>query len=309
MKEPQDHPMKQTGLTLYHEAKLHLQQCVKIDEVREIESRAEAMREYARRAKDTDLQAKAIVVRLRSERRLGELLKEQGRKPSERTRTAQTEVRQEIEQGQPTPETVHEHGLTERRVRLIQDSEPPTEPQRPTLEELGVTKKQSARVKSYANMNEQDWEDSIADLEDGISKGTMRPTSNLKAVLKQAKAPPPTWAPAVIYERNWDSPPETEIIRADTEAHVFLWTPAERLPEGIAHLQGTIGARYSCLFAWKGKDSTEDQRSLILYGRIGNPKFKTTKNFKIAFQSEDGRSQLEATLRRVTDQEPIHAQT
>jgi len=307
-------PLHEAGLTLYETARTALQHCVDIDEVKHIQGQAEALREYARRSKDTDLQAKAIVVRLRSERRLGELLQEGHGRSQGRPDTAQrnAQIRAHIEDQETSKETIaKEHGVSEHRVNQIfnedteQKTNPDTKTPAPTYEELGITHKQGARAKSYARMNEEDWEASITDLEEGISKGTMRPTSNLKAVMKKAEQPPPTWAKAIIYERNWKDTNEPEIIRADTEAHIFLWTPTDRLPDGLAHLQDTIGARYSCLFAWKGKGTTKDQQSLILYGRIGSPKFASTKDFKIAYQAEDGRQQLETTLRRVTDQPPI----
>jgi hypothetical protein len=61
-------------LPAYERCLAALAACRTADEVREIRDRATAMRAYARQAKDRTLEAGAFEIRLRAERRLGELL-------------------------------------------------------------------------------------------------------------------------------------------------------------------------------------------------------------------------------------------
>ncbi|WP_416194029.1 MT-A70 family methyltransferase [Nitrobacter sp. TKz-YC01] len=61
-------------LVKYEEARRLLAEAVAVDEVQAIRSKAEAMRAYARQAKDRDMEIAAAQIRFRAERRLGELI-------------------------------------------------------------------------------------------------------------------------------------------------------------------------------------------------------------------------------------------
>lgn len=65
-------------LVKYATARRALSECCSIDEVKDIRNKAEAMRAYAYQARDVEFQIWAMEIKLRAERRAGELLLEIG---------------------------------------------------------------------------------------------------------------------------------------------------------------------------------------------------------------------------------------
>src|SRR4051812_16242874 len=109
------------GLARYDEACRAIAAAKSIDEVKEIHDRAEAMRAYARQAKNRELEVDAAEIRMRAERRLGELI-----------------IAQKTTVGLRGPE--HSKGGGSKGSKR----EPPPEAP-PTLAEVGIDKKLSSR--------------------------------------------------------------------------------------------------------------------------------------------------------------------
>lgn len=72
--------MNATAQLVRYDAMIHaITECHRVDEVKDLRDKAMALEMYARQAKNKDAERKASDVRLRAERRTGELLKELAR--------------------------------------------------------------------------------------------------------------------------------------------------------------------------------------------------------------------------------------
>jgi hypothetical protein len=74
-----------SDLILYDAMVLAITNCHRTDEVKEIRDKALALEHYARQAQNVEAERKAAEVRIRAERRAGELLKEEQKQPGKRT--------------------------------------------------------------------------------------------------------------------------------------------------------------------------------------------------------------------------------
>lgn len=128
-----------TALLRYDAACRALAEAKAIDEVKDIRDKAEAMRVYARQAKNVDLEIMASEIRLRGERRLGELL---------------------IEAKQAGELAAHRPKKCSEEEQLI-----PV-----TLEDLGVDRKLSSRAQKIGGIAEQAFEAMVARMREQIQE-------------------------------------------------------------------------------------------------------------------------------------------
>jgi 16S rRNA G966 N2-methylase RsmD len=129
-----------------------------VDEVKGIHDKAEAMRAYARQAKNKELEIDAAEIRIRAERRIGELI------------TAQKELPKESGGG------LHEGG---RPKKTGTKSEPVLSDSVPTLSEMGIDKKLSSRSQKLAAVPEKKFESQMSEWREKVSKEAERVTTNL----------------------------------------------------------------------------------------------------------------------------------
>ena len=265
--------IEQTALVQFDKARLALAEAVKIDEVKLIRDQAEALRQYIRQqGASLEMQNQAAEIKLRAERRAGEMLKEQILHGG----------------GRPTEKPSHD---------VIVSSVP-------TLAELGITPMQSQRWQLEATILEANFEKFIAETKasgDELTSRALRieaikAKSNDKATIADLELPTgryrtividPPWPMEKIIrdERpnqvDMDYPTMTiDEIKAiklpayEDGCHVYLWTTQKHIQASF-QLFEAWGVKFQCLLAWvknvgftpfSWMYSTE----FCLFGRIGN---------------------------------------
>src|ERR1700674_3274110 len=121
-----------TALIRYDAARKAIAAAHRVDEVKKIRNKAEAVRTYAKLAGDLQLQNQACEIRLRAERRAGQLLLEMEKNSG--TRGAGRPRKDGTRFGRSNTSTA----------------------QKPTLEENGVTKDQSSKWQRLALLVDED---------------------------------------------------------------------------------------------------------------------------------------------------------
>lgn len=138
-----------TALVRYEAARTALAEAHRVDEVKDIRDKAEAMAAYARQAKDQELILWATEIKVRAERRAGEMLTQMAER-GERARQG------DGPKFDPANSSIEE---------LV--TEKPK-----TLAELGVSKRESHRWQSLASMSEEHFETAVATAKDTAGQVT-----------------------------------------------------------------------------------------------------------------------------------------
>ena len=155
-----------TALVKYDAARRALAAARAVDEAKDIRDKAEAMRVYARQAKDRQLEVDAAEIRIRAERRLGELIKAQ----------------------QETVGLAKGGGDTSTGTRKVPVQEPPT------LTEAGISKNLSSRAQKLAAVPQDKFEELVgewrgkATASDGRIAVSLAPQEPAKTAARKAKS-------------------------------------------------------------------------------------------------------------------------
>ena len=144
-----------SDLALYTKACQALAEAKTVDEVKGIRDKASAMRVYAQQAKNRQLEVDAAEIRMRAERRLGEMIRVQKETVGLATGTAGL--------GRPSLGGTYK--------------EPPKTI--PTLADAGIDKKLSARAQKMAAVPEEKFEGMLGEWRDRVEKENERVTTNL----------------------------------------------------------------------------------------------------------------------------------
>lgn len=147
-------------LVKYEAACRAVSEAASIDEAKEFRDQSEAMRAYARQAKNKQMETQAAEIRFRAERRIGELMADQrgagalstGGRPSEKTGSKTNPV-----------------------------SAPPS------LEEVGIDKKTADRARKYAAIPEEEFNGIVGEWRERVEAENTRVTVDLLAAGKKAQ--------------------------------------------------------------------------------------------------------------------------
>jgi hypothetical protein len=166
--------MKIKHLAKYQAMCTAIAECHRVDEAKEIRQRAVALAAYAKQANNLELERKVCEIRLRAERRCGELIKEL---------KATGELRE---------------GGNGRNQHSEQLSNGATVPERTTLESLGITRTQSSDWQQLAELPLEDFE---------IALVVCNPRPRTAATILKMYAPKIT-DPPFRPEDHWRGMPE-----------------------------------------------------------------------------------------------------
>jgi phage N-6-adenine-methyltransferase len=153
-------------LVQYNAACMALAAAKTTDEVKNLRDKAEAMRAYAHQSKNRQLEIDAAEIRIRAERRLGELLLEQ--------------------KATVGLATGGEHGGRPK----IDGSRAEPSNARPTLADIGVDKKLSSHAQKVAAIPEAEFEGIVGQWRDAIETENERVTTNIIAAAEKAAVKP-----------------------------------------------------------------------------------------------------------------------
>ena len=123
--------MNQTGLAKYDAARYALSEAVEVDEVKDIRDKAAAMAAYARQAQDKELLQWATEIKVRAERRAGEMMRDMEKNTGAK-------------------------GIGPIAVTRLDRN------QAPTLADMGISKNESSRWQKLAAVSNEKFEEAVA---------------------------------------------------------------------------------------------------------------------------------------------------
>lgn len=179
-------------LIRYEAACRALAEAKAVDEVQEIRNRADAMRIYMRQSKNKAMEIDAAEIRIRAERRLGQLIEEQKR---------ETGLNRG---GRPSVET----GSDEAPVKTGSVREPVSIP---TLADAGIDKKTSSRAQKLAAVPAKEFEAEVEGWRERVQAENARVVTRLEQAGERAAKAAPKPTPDAMAT-------EIEQLRADLEA-------------------------------------------------------------------------------------------
>ncbi len=278
-------------LAHFKKAKRELALVTRIDEVKEIRDKAEALRAFSKQAGESlEMQNNCAEIKIRAERRAGELLKESGRKKGE----------------------------TNKKIMFYDGT------LSPTLKELGIERKQSMRWQIIAGIPERVFEEHVAitrakaaelttvgvlalakrqqkrqkQKKYGSKKYTATPLSALPTNHYGTIYADPPWpysnqATRAAASNHYPSMSIDEICRlpvlerAKTQSHLWLWTTNSFLREAFSIID-SWGFDYKSTLVW-----VKPQLGLGNYLRVSHEFLLIASRGNLAGRSTNQRSWVE----------------
>ena len=255
-------------LSLYDYAREALRAAVKVDDVKNVRNEAERLRLYARQAKDKGLMADATELKLRAERRLGQMLEE-----AHRMGLISVGGRPRAKETSSSSEPVFEESM-----------------QPFSLKDAGIDKKLSMKAQAWAKLGDPDFEAKLQEVRNKIEASgatIVNPAKDLSTADKKARreqresdlgakqrALPdrqygviladPEWKfdtySAAGLDRSADNHYPTSTVEAikardvasiaAKDAVLFLWATAPMLPQAL-EVMSAWGFAYKSQAIWR----------------------------------------------------------
>lgn len=196
-------------LAIYNNMVHAIAECHRVDEVKDLRDKAIALELYYKQARNTENERRACEVRLRAERRTGELLKELARNQTS--------------------------GL--KQGPLSNDMTTEKSPYAEAIEQTGMSRQTAHRYEALVNVPQETFEQALRAPDKPTTSGILD-KAKAQAVVQEARAPQPRMPDEVlwfwgrlrdferdrIYDRDpaWMLEPMTETMRADVARIVPL---------------------------------------------------------------------------------------
>lgn len=174
------------GLALYERMCTAIAECVRVDEAKDIRDKALALEAYYRQARNLDAEREAANVRLRAERRVGELLKELARADHSEAGKASGAAR-----------ALNASADETRSISDQARSRGPS-PYAAALAEQGMSRQQASRYQALANIPEPVFEQALSGPEKATTTGMLKQAQEARAQVRDP-APKPRVSEAALW--------------------------------------------------------------------------------------------------------------
>jgi hypothetical protein len=205
-------------------------ECHKVDDLKEIHNKALALELYARQAKNIDAERKAIEVRIRAERRVGQLLSEMKRTTPQEKGKQGGALRWD---GAPKESTVQNHSSFPQGMNYDQNNPPPGHPPfKPIVKSEYALGIEAAGVSPKTAHNWQQLAKVPQDKFDAAISGTALQRPSSAQILRDHKLDASTDPLARLYS--------TKIIEQDDGTVVEVEVKPPRVLPGMLDLWGRL---------------------------------------------------------------------
>lgn len=182
-----------TNLVKYEAACHALAEAKAVDEVKDIRDKADAMRIYAMQAKNKALEVDAAEIRIRAERRLGEMIAAQKTTTGLNRGTLVSGNQSGSGQGSPAVDT---------------------NDRRPKLSDAGISKDLSSRAQKLAAVPEDEFESEVGQWRERVKQEGERVTTRLRVAGERAQRKKRTLEPDVPEEFRMTAEDDLNVARA-----------------------------------------------------------------------------------------------
>lgn len=163
-------------LTRYEQMRTAIAECVRVDEAKDIRDKSAALEAYYRQARDLEAEREVAAIRLRAERRVGELLRELAR---------------------ATPQEVAQAGgLAKAATSTDETKQTPPSPYAAALADNGMSRQAAHKFQALADIPAEKFEAALAGPEKPSTAGVLR---DYREARDQVMAPKPKVSQQAIF--------------------------------------------------------------------------------------------------------------